>query len=103
MQFSSIMSSGVRLFAFVFPSATSAISIFSLHDALPILDLTPALDSLFARWDSTDVVSVPRPVVAAAVPEVAATTGRGDRKSIRRNSSHLGMSYADDEVKKNKA
>jgi hypothetical protein len=44
--------------------------------ARAVLDLTPALDSLFARWERVDLVSVPQPVQGADTPEVAAPEER---------------------------
>src|SRR5437899_5069339 len=60
--------------------ATTEIYTLSLHDALPI----------FSGWRMPRVVTegLPRRIPPPFIG------GRGDRKSTRLNSSHLGISYA---------
>src|SRR5258705_9942592 len=78
------MYSSPSLFSFFFffnDTATTEIYTLSLHDALPI---SPAL----RRGD------LGRHSQADRVVRRAARLPRGDRKSTRLNSSHLGISYA---------
>src|SRR5205807_9609039 len=81
--------------------ATTAIYTLSLHDALPIYNLSPVL-----RMGAPEAVQplergIPDPEVLL-FQEILKTRD-GDRKSTRLNSSHLVISYAVFCLKKKKA
>src|SRR5471030_3388544 len=79
---------GSALIFFFIDAATTEIYTLSLHDALPISSACPWRLSGSLRF--LDRIFSPR-----SMPE-------RDRKSTRLNSSHLGISYADYSLKKNK-
>src|SRR5438045_7868671 len=77
------LSSLSLIFFFFNDTATPAIYTLSLHDALPICVRVLSLERRArraARW--------------RGAPLAPAAAHRGDRKSTRLNSSHLGISYA---------
>src|SRR5438874_13138758 len=68
------------------PTPTTEIYTLSLHDALPILALSPALDAVtkavFQSWGP------------GRYDAYFNHDGKKDRKSTRLNSSHVEISYA---------
>src|SRR5699024_11871719 len=100
----------VSFVLFSVPSAISALSTLSLHDALPIFPTAgtaPVLDRGRPLRDGRRESSAlgagpPRRIPAAhgavellsAVPGGSDRSGQPDRKSTRLNSSHVSISYA---------
>src|SRR5258705_7965121 len=80
------MSGSLDFFFFFFfnDTATTEIYTLSLHDALPIFD----------RHSACDVPPSPGGPRFAKRSSLVGKPYRGDRKSTRLNSSHLGISYA---------
>src|SRR5207249_11847335 len=83
----------------------SYIYTLSLHDALPIYDRARRLELGLRTGRHRRRINVaPRPEVTAGgncvrasserSPSPAVTSGLGDRKSTRLNSSHVSISYA---------
>src|SRR5437899_8922224 len=83
-----IMPRLLSAFFFFNDAATTEIYTLSLHDALPI-----SCSSLSSASWSNAIPRFPR----------GGCNSRGDRKSTRLNSSHLGISYAVFCLKKKKA
>src|SRR5436190_10803398 len=77
------------IFFFLTGTATTELYTLSLHDALPILNLTDGLDGLAAGLTA---------ILAGTFAAFAYVFGRidwtRDRKSTRLNSSHTVISYA---------
>src|SRR2546427_6287495 len=84
----------LSLFFFFNDTATTEIYTLSLHDALPISDLSSLTISAppsRVRWMIASSRSLAISSVTAMPPTVVK---RGDRKSTRLNSSHSQISYA---------
>src|SRR5438105_9270800 len=78
------------IFFFFTDPATTEIYTLSLHDALPIWELTPAVTDRVIDFYRPKHDHIPR-VFAAENPKVVV---HQDRKSTRLNSSHEWISYA---------
>src|SRR5437899_5547501 len=89
----------LRLISFFFnTSSTTDIYTLSLHDALPISARSAARSVAALRGLDRRAPAAARPALPAVRGARAAAARypaqKGDRKSTRLNSSHLGISYA---------
>src|SRR2546427_10659198 len=79
-------------FFFFNDTATTEIYTLSLHDALPIWQVSVA--GTFNRWDRDAAPLVRQGATGIWTTTVALPVGQQDRKSTRLNSSHSQISYA---------
>src|SRR5699024_12372140 len=88
----------ISSFLFLSPAPPPpVISTLSLHDALPILDLTQYLSvclDIRMEYAESRVRSFLLPREPAYVMRISAIDVSPDRKSTRLNSSHVSISYA---------
>src|SRR5947209_11090229 len=94
---------------FFYVSSTTELYTLSLHDALPILEVSATqsfaasrtdFDSPWIGWatqsirQTTGKIPAVLPNFGGSLPNDVFSDGLGDRKSTRLNSSHANISYA---------